>query len=88
MASNIFNVKNRTLKEMYVGVTQLPVGDLQARHRASPPPDIKHWDFERHDIHYDEIEHGIPDGQSGFFMRNYSMLTGLPGWRTIIEGLG
>lgn len=88
MPSNIFNVKNRTRKEMYVGVSPLAAADLKARHRASPPPDIKHWDFSRDDIHYEEVERGIPDSQSGLFMRNYSMLTGLPGWKTIIEGLG
>ena len=85
MLVNVYEVVNKTLKEVYLGGSELPVDKLLEFHRRSPPPAIAHWDFSKHRIVYSEIEHALPQHDIGLFIESYDLSTPMPGWKTYKE---
>ncbi|HEX8553062.1 MAG TPA: hypothetical protein VF681_16075 [Abditibacteriaceae bacterium] len=56
MEHRLFAISNSSLKEAYVGKTQLPFKECVTRLRKGTCPEIAHWDWKEHQIDYDTFE--------------------------------
>jgi hypothetical protein len=56
MAYRLFAISNSSLKEVYIGTTQLPFKECVGRLRKGSVPEITHWDWKENQIDYDTFE--------------------------------
>jgi len=80
MALTVYEVRNHTLFELYIGISEESFEALQKRHRLLRPIPIKHWDYKRHRIVYAEIDHKLPDEDARVFFESYARMIEVPDW--------
>ena len=83
MALTVFELRNRSLMELYVGMDELPFDKLRSKHLRQRPKALAHWDYARHQILYSEIEHRLPDEDARVFFESYAKMVYVPDWTTL-----
>ncbi len=84
MRLNVYEARNNTLREILVGVTDLPVTDLAQTHQQRRISQILHWDFCSHQIQYVEVEASLPERDAKTFMKAYASNMPLRGWKMLL----
>lgn len=85
MAITVYEVRNQTLKELYVGFSATPFAKLKNEHHRSRPGALKHWDYRKHLIVYAEIDHKLPDEDAKTFFTSYQKMVYVPDFRTLTD---
>ncbi len=79
----VYEARNETLKELFIGLTELPLNKLEARHKGGLPAAIAHWKPEAHRIIYQEVEPDLSDAMA--FVKGYAQNMEKNGWKSITE---
>ncbi len=79
----VYEARNETLKELFVGLTDLPMNQLEARHKNGLPAAIAHWKLGAQRIIYREIEADLSDAKA--FVQGYARNMAKNGWTSITE---
>lgn len=79
----VYEALNETLKELFVGLTELPLNELEARHKSGLPAVIAHWKLGAERIIYREIEPDLSDAKA--FVEGYARNMAKNGWKSITE---
>lgn len=79
----VYEAINETLKELFVGLTKLPMNQLEARHKSGLPAAIAHWNPGVHRIIYREVEPDLADPKA--FVAGYAKNMEKNGWTSITE---
>ena len=79
----VYEARNETLKELFVGLTKLPLNELEARHKGGLPAAIAHWQLGSQRIIYQEVEPDLDDAKA--FVENYARNMENNGWKSITE---
>ena len=79
----VYEAINETLKELFVGLTELPLDQLQARHKSAFPAAIAHWKLDTERIIYREVETDLPDAKA--FVESYALNMQKNDWKSITE---
>ncbi len=85
--NTIYEAVNETLREFFIGTTDLPLKALRARHKDDPPMGISHWKSHNQEILYRDIVHEIPKSNIRSFIEKYARIIepiSESGWKTII----
>jgi hypothetical protein len=82
----VYEAINETLKELFVGLTDLPMDQLEARHKNGLPATIAHWKLGTEQIIYRDVGTTIPDLRDAKSMvESFSQNMRRPGWKSITE---
>jgi hypothetical protein len=81
--SRVYEAINETLKELFVGLTDLPMEQVEARHKNALPAAIAHWNLGAERIIYREIEPDLRDAKA--FVEGYALSMQKNGWKSITE---
>lgn len=81
MRLRVYEIANRSRKEIYLAATAMPKATLLGLFFRHPPRMLRHWRFESERIAYFEIERSLADGDLGGFIETYDHATPMPGWR-------
>lgn len=84
---NVFEARNKTLREAYVSSSPHPVAELPVRHAVQPPGPIAHWDRSLHQIVYVELERALPADGVDLFIEGYNRATPIPGWKVLRDAV-
>jgi hypothetical protein len=76
----VFEIANRTRREVYVAATMLAPEDVLEFFSAEPPRMLRHWQFEKENIAFFEIDSSVPESQVREFVDAYDRATPMPGW--------
>lgn len=79
----VYEAINETLKELFVGLTELPMNQLEARHKGGLPTAIAHWKLGVEQIVYREVEPDLADPKA--FVEGYAHNMAKNGWTSITE---
>ena len=79
----VYEAINETLKEMFVGLTDLPMNQVEARHKSGLPGVIAHWKLGAERIIYREVEADLADPKA--FVEGYAKNMQKNGWKSITE---
>lgn len=80
----VFEVVNPIRKELFVGLTTLPMNALIAHHRAAPPKAL--WEWQEADrIEYRSLEFGMTAAAAVEFLRGYVSSFRRDGWRVVTD---
>lgn len=79
----VYEAINETLKELFVGLTDLPMAQLEARHKNTLPTAIAHWKLGAEQITYREVEPDLPDAKA--FVESYALNMQKNAWKSITE---
>lgn len=79
----VYEAINETLKELFVGMTELTLDQVQARHQNGLPASIAHWKLGAQRIRYREVEPDLPDAKA--FIDGYARTMQKSGWKSITE---
>jgi hypothetical protein len=79
----VYEAINETLKELFVGLTDLPMDQLEARHKNGLPTTIGHWKLGTERIIYREVEPDLNDAKA--FVEGYALSMKKNGWKSITE---
>ena len=88
MARIVYEVKNESRKEIFIGtagVTDFCLDHLKSSHQAIPPQEIAYWRFDSENINYRVVEEGLPDIDIPGFLDRYMSSTLLAGWTLLLE---
>lgn len=80
----VYEAVNDTLKEAYLGTSDLPYESVAARFRQSPPPPAAHWDPD-HTVSVNIVESSLRLDDARDFIVHYAASLEAVGWRTIRE---
>jgi len=80
MALTVYEVRNHTLMELYIGISEMSFEDVRKRHPLCRPIPIKHWDYRKHQIIYAEVDHKLPDEDARVFFESYAKMIEVPDW--------
>lgn len=85
MAVTVYEVRNSTLMELYVGISDIPFAKLSERHRFRQlrPKALHHWDYDGQRVLYAEIDHKLPDEDARVFFESYRNMVKVPDWTTL-----
>ena len=78
-----WELRNRTLKEVYLGWSPMGADDLRDRHKESRPAEIVHWDPEGHDIEYVSVAGGLNWKDALDFLLSYSKAMADGEWKIL-----
>jgi hypothetical protein len=82
----VYEAINETLKELFVGLTDLPIDQLEARHKNGLPPVIAHWKLGTERISYRDVGTTIPDPSiAKSLVESFSRNMQRTGWKSITE---
>jgi hypothetical protein len=79
----VYEAINETFKELFVGSTDLPIGQLETRHKNGLPAAIAHWKLGAERIIYREVELELSDAKA--FVERYALSMQKNGWKSITE---
>lgn len=78
----IFEAVNRTLQEVYVGMTEEGLQRAMARHRSSPPSQISHWRAD-HAVEHCSVELNLAASRAEEFIAAHVRKIARPGWKIL-----
>jgi len=79
----VYEAINETLKELFVGLTDLPMEQVEAQHKNGLPAAIAHWNLGAERIIYREVEPDLRDAKA--FVEGYALNMQKQGWKSITE---
>lgn len=75
----VFEAVNDRRREIFVGVTTLPMHELIAR----PPETIRHWT--EGETAFRSLEFGLPLDEARAFIERYAQVNAREGWTVLLE---
>jgi hypothetical protein len=80
MELRVFEIANRSRREVYVAATALPTESILDFFASKPPELLNHWRFASENIAVFEIEAGVSDIEVPNLVSAYDRATPMPGW--------
>jgi hypothetical protein len=82
---SVYEAVNDTLKEIYLGTSNLLSEQLVRDFASSPPAPVAHWTAGQR-IVVNIVEYSIPAGDAERFIAHYASSAASAGWKTLREG--
>lgn len=81
---SIFELTNAARREVYVGVSDLPIKAVETTIFARPPLAVRHWDWTaREGISFREVTPPLPERDAGSFIRAYASSLARSDWKVL-----
>lgn len=77
----VFEAVNETRKEIFVGVSDLLIDQLERAFQSSPPKSVQHWTSDDR-ILFRSIEYSVAAKETDDFIDAYLRNDALKGWKT------
>lgn len=83
IAMTVWELRNETLKELYIGPSDLSAEELKSRHQGQRPPLIAHWDPANQKIEYVELAPALTPNDAFDFIYHYVRKVAREGWKLL-----